>query len=81
MKALLQNLARQLRTLAPLAMLCALCLVSACGRQEAGRPHIATVNGEKIYLEEYPARDCFRFALFRSNPANACAWRRKFWTR
>ena len=64
MKALLQNLARQLRTLAPLAMLCALCLVSACGRQEAGRPHVATVNGEKIYLEEYRARLGDRKGLF-----------------
>jgi foldase protein PrsA len=55
-RTLLQNLVRQWRPLAPLAMLCALCLVSACGRQEAARPHVATVNGEKIYLEEYRAR-------------------------
>ncbi|HNV56795.1 MAG TPA: peptidyl-prolyl cis-trans isomerase [Smithellaceae bacterium] len=64
MKALLQNLVRQWRTLAPLAVLCALCLVSACGRQEAGRPHVATVNGEKIYLEEYRARLGDRKGLF-----------------
>ena len=59
-----QNLVWQVRPLAPLAMLCALCLVSACGRQEAERPHVATVNGEKIYLEEYQARLGDRRGLF-----------------
>ncbi|MDD3250772.1 MAG: SurA N-terminal domain-containing protein [Smithellaceae bacterium] len=51
-----QNPARQWGLPALLAMLCALCLVSACGWWEAPRPHVATVNGEKIYLEEYQSR-------------------------
>jgi parvulin-like peptidyl-prolyl isomerase len=59
-----QNLVRQWRPLAPLAMICALCLVSACGRQETEPPHVATVNGEKIYLEEYRARLGDRKGLF-----------------
>ena len=63
-RTLLQNLVRQCRPLAPLAMLCALCLVSACGRQEAEHPHVATVNGEKIYLEEYRTRLNDRKGLF-----------------
>ena len=63
-RAFAQNPVRQMRPLALLAMLCALCFVWACGCREADRPHVATVNGEKIYLEEYRARLSDRKGLF-----------------
>lgn len=54
-RTLRENWVRPCGLLAPLVLLCALCLVSACG-SGADRKPVATVNGEKIYLDEYMAR-------------------------
>jgi parvulin-like peptidyl-prolyl isomerase len=41
----------------PLVFLGVLCLIAACGRDDLlNRKHVATVNGEKIYLDEYQGR-------------------------
>ena len=41
----------------PLVFLGILCLITACGRDDLlNRKHVATVNGEKIYLDEYRER-------------------------
>ena len=41
----------------PLVFLGVLCLITACGRDDLlNRKHVATVNGEKIYLDEYRER-------------------------
>lgn len=41
----------------PLVFLGILCLLAACGREDLlNRKHVATVNGEKIYLDEYRER-------------------------
>lgn len=41
----------------PLVFLGVLCLITACGRDDLlHRKHVATVNGEKIYLDEYRER-------------------------
>lgn len=41
----------------PLVFLGVLCLIAACGRDDLlNRKHVATVNGEKIYLDEYRER-------------------------
>jgi peptidyl-prolyl cis-trans isomerase C len=55
---LLKNLTKPGRPLMPLFLLGALCLLAACSRDDF--PHrkqvVATVNGEKIYLDEYQKR-------------------------
>ncbi len=41
----------------PLVLLGALCLLAACSRDDfLNRKYVATVNGEKIYLDEYQQR-------------------------
>jgi foldase protein PrsA len=48
---------KQYRPLMPLVLLGALCLLAACSRDDLfNRKHVAMVNGEKIYLDEYQQR-------------------------
>lgn len=54
---LFKKLMKQYRPLMPLMLLGALCLITACSMDDLrSRKHIATVNGEKIYLDEYRQR-------------------------
>jgi len=50
-------LMKQYKRLIPLVFLGALCLTTACGKENFfNRKYVATVNGEKIYLDEYRER-------------------------
>lgn len=53
---ILKNLIKKHRPLIPLVLLGALCLLAACKDNPFNREYVATVNGEKIYLEEYQKR-------------------------
>lgn len=54
---ILRNLIKPYRSFIPLILLGILCLLAACGRDDLlDRKHVATVNGEKIYLDEYQGR-------------------------
>jgi foldase protein PrsA len=52
-----KNLIKQYGPFLPLVLLAALCLLTSCdGNNFFNRKHVATVNGEKIYLDEYQQR-------------------------
>jgi foldase protein PrsA len=54
---ILKSLIKQYKPLIPLVLLGTLCLIAACSSDDlTNRKHIATVNGEKIYLDEYQQR-------------------------
>lgn len=55
---LLKNLAKSGRRFMPLVLLGVLCLLAACSRDDFPNQKqvVATVNGEKIYLDEYQRR-------------------------
>jgi foldase protein PrsA len=56
-KAGLKNWMKQCKPFMPLVFLGALCLFSACSSDDlSDRKHVATVNGEKIYWDEYQKR-------------------------
>jgi parvulin-like peptidyl-prolyl isomerase len=51
------KLIKQIKWLMPLALLGALCLTASCDNEKfRSRKTVATVNGEKIYLDEYRER-------------------------
>lgn len=53
----LNKLIKQIKWLMPLALLGALCLTASCDNEKfRSRKTVATVNGEKIYLDEYRER-------------------------
>ena len=53
----LKKILKQCRPLIPLILLGALCLNASCSRENSfNRKYVATVNGEKIYLDEYQDR-------------------------
>lgn len=54
---ILKKLINPCKPFMPLVFLGVLCLITACGRDDLrNRTHVATVNGEKIYWDEYRAR-------------------------